>query len=750
MPTSPSSSQRRYVWAQGKPATPPLPGTLLAGRYQVIRYPLLVDTAIEAPLPLESVPPAAEPYLALSLFSVNIPRPFTQITLPETGETLLLLEEPPVLATSQPGVEVPPLFPTMTEAWSKASPIHQLTWLWQLSQLWQPCTEQGVTASLLDPSNIRVDGEDVRLLLLIGGGSASLIDLGTQWRSLVPTAAPSIQDYLMTLCDRLIAGEGSSEGLAQSLSAALIHLGNEATVSVEWATFSDQGPTRQRNEDACFPPSGTSNHATVSVLTLMTHPAPLVIVCDGIGGHQGGDVASHTAIAQTTQRLQTLLQTPQLPHTEVCAALEDALLVANEVITQQNDAAQRQDRDRMGTTVVLALVYGLRLYIAHLGDSRAYRVRSHSCRQLTLDDDVAAREMRLGLGLYQDALQNPGSGALVQALGMASSQHLHPTVQLYPIAEPAMLLLCSDGLSDNGLVEHLWQTEINPLLTSQSDLTTAGKRLVYLANTHNGHDNVTVGLLRVLPQPCPSTTPVPPTLTAVLTQPAPPTTQRSRPQPTRTPTLISSTSPAANPPAIRLWPLLATIGLVAALIGGTSALLRYGWQQRQAIPPPDPSTTSGDILAPNATPPGRTSTTVMGSDVAIGDYLQITAGNSLERPMSMIVTPDPPTAETAPAIALPRREIPIGSIVQVKNRQQTPDNQLWIRFTICSVPASDSLPVPDSSISPPEGGSPATVETGGSAIAQPGDEGWLLASDLATFTQRSLDRSPSQQGLCMD
>ncbi|MEL7512742.1 MAG: hypothetical protein AAGM27_11455, partial [Cyanobacteria bacterium J06554_3] len=197
------------------------------------------------------------------------------------------------------------------------------------------------------------------------------------------------------------------------------------------------------------------------------------------------------------QQLQPILasQRPNLTSTELSLAIESAICAANDEISAQNDQAQRQARDRMGTTLVLALVQGADVYIAHLGDSRAYRISSRNCQQVTLDDDVASRQVRLGGALYREVLVQPGAGSLIQALGMGPSQSLRPTVQRFVIDESCVFLLCSDGLSDSDRVEQYWQKELSPLVIGKAPFSGAGSRLVDLANKCNGHDNVTVGLL---------------------------------------------------------------------------------------------------------------------------------------------------------------------------------------------------------------------------------------------------------------
>jgi len=754
MPSSPLPPVRRYLWAQG-PSGFSLPvDTLLAGRYRVIQYPLIEDShPDEPPVPLESVPLLAEPYLALSRFSVAIPRPFTQVLHPESSTSLLLLEEIP-LAASADGSEVPSLLPTLREVWAQSTALHQLTWLWRLAKLWQACIDNRVAGTLLDWQNIRVDDEDIRLVsLLPQAPPPSLKDLGEQWRSLAATAASPIRDYLVQLTDLLVAGKGSADSLIYSLVRAMEELSPQQAVTVQIATYSDQGPTRQRNEDACHPENGFVGQTTIKAATADTAVAPLVVVCDGVGGHQGGDVASHVAIAEVTRRLSNITTTPNAPHRTVVAALKRAILAANQIIADRNNADQREDRNRMGTTIVIALVYGTRLYVAHLGDSRAYRVRSHSCRQLTLDDDVAAREMRLGLELYQDALQNPGAGALIQALGMADSSHLRPTVKLFPIATDSLYVLCSDGLSDNDLLDHLWQSELKPVLQGDRDVATAGQRLIDLANTHNGHDNVTVALLRLLPERADQTSHVPIQTANLLLSPPPPTktATASSPMPANSSTAMALAPDATATKRWRPFPVLVSSVVVAALVGGLGAISWQWFSQRPGAIAPADSETSGEILSPSATPP-RSAADDPDANVAVGNYLQIRQLADPTAAATMLDTENPPVPKPSAAVDIPERLLSVGSIVQVMGRQKTPDDQLWVRLEVCSVAVAETEAEALSAAS----GSPQINESADGEsdrpipLAQPGDQGWLLETDLPVFSEQILDTSNLQTGSCTD
>ena len=744
----------RYLWAQGATRSPLAVGSYLAERYRVVDFPLLLDTQPQLPPPpLDEVPPSAVPYLALSPFSIAIPRPFTQVMHPDGTTPLLLLEEVPLQGTN---ADAPPsLLPTLAATWPQASALEQLTWLWQLAKLWQPCCDQQVAHCLLAEELVRVDGEDIRLLSLQAQATApTLMDLGQHWRSLIPTAVPTIRDYLNRLTDRLITEPPPIREVVYALVMALEHQAAQHPLQVQLATYSDQGPTRQRNEDACFPPSGAAQTLTLPAGMDSAHPpAPLVVVCDGVGGHEGGDVASQSAIAEVTEQLHPLLVSDHRSHGEIVTAVKQAILAANQVIVERNDADQRRDRGRMGTTIVMALVYGGRLYIAHLGDSRAYRVRSQDCRQLTLDDDVAAREMRLGLELYQDALQNPGSGALVQALGMASAQHLHPTVKLYPIAHDSLILLCSDGLSDHDLVDRVWSAELLPVLRGDRAVAAAAQKLITLANTYNGHDNVTLGLLRVSPQMPTAIAPVP----AAFAVPSPHCTDTPDAEPISTRTTIAPAAVATARPATaatrpfraKTLPWLMTSVLVAGLIGIISALSWQWWSRRSAVVPPvDTDVPEGGILSPSATPP--TSQNLRDGSLAVGDYLQIQPLPDPSSAATLITTTSPPGALPAAAVDSPRRVLAVGSVVKVNSRQQTPDGQLWVRLQVCSA-ATPPAPSPrEPAVSSPPESSPNEGRDRLIPLALPGDQGWLLQSEIPTFAEQLLDTSSSQQGLCID
>jgi Serine/threonine protein phosphatase len=476
---------RHYLWAIGEGLQTYRPGDIIADRYQVQYGKILLDTKPgKTPEMPEEIPGVIEPYLKLFPYRLHIPQVFGQVSVPgkKGTKTIWLLEGGPI---NGEGVS---LVPEITTLWKDATAMRQLNWLWQMAQLWQPLNVEKVGLSLLNPENLRVEGQLVRLVeLQPDKKNLTLQDLGRLWQKWVSSANPVIRKFLKQLSYQMIVGEvKNSDLLITQLDKALEVLGRSQVRSVHITTATDTGPLRFHNEDACYPPSKT-------VISCPPSSKTVAIVCDGIGGQDSGEEASQLAIKVLSQQLQNIPENGD-PLT-MTTKLEEFACVANDAICDHNDNDERRGRKRMGTTLVMALAHLHQLYITHIGDSRAYWITPSRCYQVTVDDDIASRQVRLGYSLYYDAIKQATSGALVQALGINNSINLHPTVQRFPIDEDSIFLICSDGLSDNDRVEKSWQTEILPLLDGKIDLVTVRDRLIEIANTKNGHDNVTVALV---------------------------------------------------------------------------------------------------------------------------------------------------------------------------------------------------------------------------------------------------------------
>ncbi len=493
---------KRYLWMMGDWVRSYYRvGELIDNRYLVKQPQIVLDTKpAQAPEAPEEPPSWLSLYLKLLPFHLHIPQVYGYI--PSADERLnmdiWLLEYGTIPLDETGELIYPQLLPTLAEVWSQASDLRQIHWLWQMAKLWHPLQKKAVVSSLLNPFLTRVNNQLLQLLELSKDEATApnFKDLGAFWSSLIPTAAANIQDFLASLTQELESGDlDRPESLIAILDYALQHYGAGQERSYEIFTCTDTGPMREHNEDGCYPPANQA-------ITLSNGQNPLAIVCDGIGGQEGGEIASQLAIETLPREINPSPTTDMEVYPDSYSlVLEQAIRVTNDLISQRNDQESRQDRRRMGTTLVMAFGHAQEMYVAHVGDSRIYWITPQGCHQVTVDDDLASREVKLGYLLYRDAIQYPNAGALVQALGMSSATNLHPTVQRLIVDQDCVFLLCSDGLSDYDRVEQYWDSEILPLLRGEKTVTAVGESLLQLANQKNGHDNSTIALVycRVVP-----------------------------------------------------------------------------------------------------------------------------------------------------------------------------------------------------------------------------------------------------------
>jgi serine/threonine protein phosphatase PrpC len=210
----------------------------------------------------------------------------------------------------------------------------------------------------------------------------------------------------------------------------------------------------------------------------------LAIVADGMGGHKAGEVASQIAVSTIEQELQLINE--EMPLLDCKTAINDAILTANRRIYDL--AFDQEQFFGMGTTVVVVLANKEFLVIAHIGDSRAYKINEHSIVQLTRDHSLVNELIKSGQISADEAITHPRRNVLTRALG--TEKHVVVDIQHHPWDEREQLLLCSDGLT--GLVE---QTHIHSILLENHDLEWKVQKLVESALEAGGEDNVTVVLL---------------------------------------------------------------------------------------------------------------------------------------------------------------------------------------------------------------------------------------------------------------
>jgi protein phosphatase len=485
------------LWAVGDWIKAYQAGELLLDRYLLVRPQVLLDTVpaigVEGP---DEIPDYILPYQKLLPFRLNLPEVYD--FFPSSDEVMdlsvWLLDYGPVLL-DEAGLPVHDrLLPSLEEEWQKASPLQQLTWLWQLVRLWQPLQRQGVASSLMEFDWLRVHGGQVRLqqLKLDDHQFYELKYLATTWKPLLTNAHPAIADFCQTLWIRLKQGKvPHADYLLRVLDLGIQELAEQYDFTYKIFASTDTGPSRDHNEDACFPISEVPVQGNQLGHTL-------AVVCDGVGGQDGGEIASQWVIESLPMRLISKIEKQMNDPEQIrrfIQHMKEDIEEVNDQLSKRNDKEKRLDRERMGTTLVMAMAHFQQLFLANVGDSRCYWLTPSSCQQVTVDDDVASREVRMGMMLHRHAVELPRSGALTQAVGLGPSNQLHPIIQRLIVPTDSLFLLCSDGFCDFNRVEQYWQEEFLPILHGERSLADAGPRLIELANRVNGHDNVSVVLV---------------------------------------------------------------------------------------------------------------------------------------------------------------------------------------------------------------------------------------------------------------
>jgi serine/threonine protein phosphatase PrpC len=260
-------------------------------------------------------------------------------------------------------------------------------------------------------------------------------------------------------------------------------------ISLRHAGLTDVGKQRNHNEDNFEISSQIATNETPDQGALIISRG-LFVLCDGMGGHAGGEVASSMAIEKIVEQFRPFWR-DKLPGSK---KMREIILTANQAIFEQNEIELRRDVGRMGTTLALLSIFNSEVAIAHVGDSRIYQITASGLKQITRDHEVANRLIDQGVETAV-ALSRHDAHQLTQALGPYANHQLEPAIAFAQITEPTLFLLCSDGLCDNDLVERNWETYLLPLLAADADLGAGAKKLIDLANTINGHDNITAILV---------------------------------------------------------------------------------------------------------------------------------------------------------------------------------------------------------------------------------------------------------------
>lgn len=244
---------------------------------------------------------------------------------------------------------------------------------------------------------------------------------------------------------------------------------------IEVASLSDPGRIRALNEDT----------------VVVDREFGFAVVADGMGGHRSGEIASRMALDILLKRLRSKIE-----RFRAGVLKQTPMRFAEQIIGEANQAIhaaanQEASYGGMGTTLALAIFYDRHVALAHVGDSRIYRLRNGQLQLLTRDDSLLSDQVEFGLIAAEDAGDSHNRNMVTQALGIQASVTVH--LQEEDLLLGDVYLLCTDGLSD--LVE---ESDLELIVDAlKTNLPMAASHLVQLANDNGGYDNITVALARI-------------------------------------------------------------------------------------------------------------------------------------------------------------------------------------------------------------------------------------------------------------
>ncbi|HWQ03086.1 MAG TPA: Stp1/IreP family PP2C-type Ser/Thr phosphatase [Candidatus Nitrosotenuis sp.] len=236
-------------------------------------------------------------------------------------------------------------------------------------------------------------------------------------------------------------------------------------MKVAWK--SDRGRVRENNEDS----------------VLVDKELGLLLVADGMGGHNGGEIASRMAVTSIAETMRAGLE-KATTNEQLAALIHNAVVAADAEIRSR--ATTEPALQGMGTTLVLALVRDGMVHIAHAGDSRAYLIRNTKIQQLTEDHSLAVQAEKTGTKLRWPGRRPALRNMITRSLG--NQVAVEEEYQLVAAKPGDVLVLCTDGLSN--LVD---QKDIRKIvLRDSTDFEQSCRELVDLANERGGQDNISV------------------------------------------------------------------------------------------------------------------------------------------------------------------------------------------------------------------------------------------------------------------
>jgi len=247
-------------------------------------------------------------------------------------------------------------------------------------------------------------------------------------------------------------------------------------MQLQSSSVSDIGKIRQNNEDSYL--ELVIENKNVNCL--------LLVVADGMGGHNAGEVASKTVVESIESYFKS--EESDLNSDKTLIYLKESIEQAN--LEVFNASANDEKLKGMGSTCTAMMILNNQIFIAHVGDSRAYLLRGNNINQLTKDHTLAEKMFDSGIISKDEAKTSPHRNMLMKAIGIAEQLEVE-TYNPFKVQPGDIYLLCSDGLT-----EYIEEEELRSILNIYEP-DEACKLLVKIANKRGGKDNITVQIVKV-------------------------------------------------------------------------------------------------------------------------------------------------------------------------------------------------------------------------------------------------------------
>ena len=211
----------------------------------------------------------------------------------------------------------------------------------------------------------------------------------------------------------------------------------------------------------------------------------LYMLADGMGGYNGGEIASQLAIQSAKSYIENNFKEIEKDKDSIIQLIGSSMEYANMVVYEKSK--ENKELEGMGTTLEICLIYNNKAYIGHIGDSRIYRIRKEFMRKLTQDHSYVQKLVKDGTITQEEAVHHPQKNMLMKALGC--NAFVEPDVMIKGFLKEDILVMTSDGLTNMVRQEDIYEQ-------ARKNIEQAPKELVKLANDNGGLDNITVIVIK--------------------------------------------------------------------------------------------------------------------------------------------------------------------------------------------------------------------------------------------------------------